>query len=266
MTMTFQVKDSVLLHDLKLRDEIRFQVTDLGEGEFRVEALEIIKPYSQDNHSQKIISSKSEEIKNVSSQSDIKEKENLINESHKVMEGSSEDELKKSPHNDHFAVQKIDKPDLLSAWVGLDAFPTLHPLVVHLPVVLLPFALLLLTLELISRQKKRQLPVIISAIGGTLGALLASYLLHPHVESMSKEAFEVLEAHDLFAYMTTGFASSACIFLLARFFRWNNKDRKWWTILSFILLLSSSLSVAATGHLGATLSHVHEVEISKMDH
>ena len=43
MTMTFQVKDSVLLHDLKLRDEIRFQVTDLGEGEFRVEALEIIK-------------------------------------------------------------------------------------------------------------------------------------------------------------------------------------------------------------------------------
>ena len=77
MTMTFQVKDSVLLHDLKLRDEIRFQVTDLGEGEFRVEALEIIKTYSQDNHSQKIISSKSEEIKNVSSQSDIKEKENL---------------------------------------------------------------------------------------------------------------------------------------------------------------------------------------------
>ena len=68
------------------------------------------------------------------------------------MEGSSEDELKKSPHNDHFAVQKIDKPDLLSAWVGLDAFQ-LHPLVVHLPVVLLPFALLLLTLELISRQK-----------------------------------------------------------------------------------------------------------------
>ena len=124
----------------------------------------------------------------------------------------------------------------------------------------------MLTLELISRQKKRQLPVIISAIGGTLGALLASYLLHPHVESMSKEAFEVLEAHDLFAYMTTGFASSACLFLLARFFRWNNKDRKWWTILSFILLLSSSLSVAATGHLGATLSHVHEVEISKTDH
>ena len=62
ITMTFQVKDFVLLHDLKLRDEIRFQVTDLGEGEFRVEALEIIKPYSQDNHSQKINSSKSKNI------------------------------------------------------------------------------------------------------------------------------------------------------------------------------------------------------------
>ena len=45
MTMTFQVKDSVLLQDLKLRDEIRFQVKDLGDGEFRVEALEIIKPW-----------------------------------------------------------------------------------------------------------------------------------------------------------------------------------------------------------------------------
>jgi len=44
MTMTFQVKDSVLLQDLKIRDEIRFQVKDLGDGEFRVEALEIIKP------------------------------------------------------------------------------------------------------------------------------------------------------------------------------------------------------------------------------
>ena len=50
------------------------------------EALEIIKPYIQDNHSQKINSSKSEEIKNVSSQSDIKEKENLDDIEKKIIQ------------------------------------------------------------------------------------------------------------------------------------------------------------------------------------
>ena len=161
---------------------------------------------------------------------------------------------------------QLEEKRIVGKWLGLDEFPTLHPMVVHLPVVLLPFAFLLLLIEFFSRSKSPQLPSIIATFGGTAGALTASYWLHPHVESISRDALEVLEAHDLFAYITTGFASGASMCLLLRYFRWNSPDRRWWTGSALILLFFSSLSVAATGHLGATLSHVHQVEISKSNH
>ena len=161
---------------------------------------------------------------------------------------------------------QLEEKRSVGKWLGLDEFPTLHPMVVHLPVVLLPFAFLLLLIEFFSRSKSPQLPSIIATFGGTAGALMASYWLHPHVEYISKDALEVLEAHDLFAYITTGLASGASMCLLLRYFRWNSPDRRWWTGSALILLFFSSLSVAATGHLGATLSHVHQVEISKSNH
>ena len=161
---------------------------------------------------------------------------------------------------------QLEEKRIVGKWLGLDEFPTLHPMVVHLPVVLLPFAFLLLIIEIFSRPKSPQLPPIIATFGGTAGALMASYWLHPHVESISKDALEVLEAHDLFAYITTGLASGASMCLLLKYFRWNSPDRRWWTGSALILLFFSSLSVAATGHLGATLSHVHQVEISKSNH
>ena len=161
---------------------------------------------------------------------------------------------------------QLEEKRIVGKWLGLDEFPTLHPMVVHLPVVLLPFAFLLLLIEFFSRSKSPQLPSIIATFGGTAGALTASYWLHPHVESISRDALEVLEAHDLFAYITTGLTSGASMCLLLRYFRWNSPDRRWWTGSALILLFFSSLSVAATGHLGATLSHVHQVEISKSNH
>ena len=77
----------------------------------------------------------------------------------------------------------------ISGWLGLDAFPTLHSLVVHLSLVLLPFAVFLLLIEWRSRPRKTSLAVILSVLGGTSGALIACFWLHLHVESLSSEAF-----------------------------------------------------------------------------
>ena len=117
----------------------------------------IIGESDQDNLSQNISSSKSEEIKIESSQKDFEEKEILHAQTQKQSSRISLDEKKKSTQKTQPPAQKVEATDPLSAWVGLDAFPTLHPMVVHLPVVLLPFALLLLILEFLSHPKKHQL-------------------------------------------------------------------------------------------------------------
>ena len=209
-----------------------------------------------DNTSQMVIPDEGERLKSVNDKTN-NTKTNVVAE---TVEENIE------PPEKVEIMAQLEEKRIVGKWLGLDEFPTLHPMVVHLPVVLLPFAFFLLVIEIFSRSKSPQLPSIIATFGGTAGALMASYWLHPHVESISKDALEVLEAHDLFAYITTGFASGASMCLLLRYFRWNSPDRRWWTGSALILLFFSSLSVAATGHLGATLSHVHQVEISKSNH
>ena len=226
-----------------------------GHGEEKHEP-KIIDDHKIDNTSQKLIPDKGEHLNSLNDKKN-NTKTNVVAE---TVEESIE------PHEKVEIMAQLEEKRIVGKWLGLDEFPTLHPMVVHLPVVLLPFAFLLLLIEFFSRSKSPQLPSIIATLGGTAGALMASYWLHPHVESISKDALEVLEAHDLFAYITTGFASGASMCLLLRYFRWNSPDRRWWTGSALILLFFSSLSVAATGHLGATLSHVHQVEISKSNH
>ncbi len=226
-----------------------------GHGKEKHEP-KIIDDHKMDNISHKLIPDEGKSINSV--------KDKVNNTKTNVVAEIVEENIE-PPEKAEITAQLEGKRSM-GKWLGLDEFPTLHPMVVHLPVVLLPFAFLLLVIEIFSRSKSPQLSSIIATFGGTAGALTASYLLHPHVESISRDALEVLEAHDLFAYITTGLASGASMCVLLRYFRWNSPDRRWWSGSALILLFFSSLSVAATGHLGATLSHVHHVEISKSNH
>ena len=226
-----------------------------GHGKEKHET-KIIDDHKMENTSQKLIPDKGEHLKSVNDKTNNTKTNGVAEAFEENIEPPEKVEI----------MAQLEEKRIVGKWLGLDEFPTLHPMVVHLPVVLLPFAFLLLLIEFFSRSKSPQLPSIIATLGGTAGALMASYWLHPHVESISKDALEVLEAHDMYAYITTGLASGASICLLLRYFRWNSPDRRWWTGSALILLFFSSLSVAATGHLGATLSHVHQVEISKSNH
>ena len=226
-----------------------------GHGEEKHEP-KIIDDHKMENTSHKLIPDNGESLNS------LNDKEN--NTKTNVVAETVEENIE-SPEKVEITAQ-LEAKRSMGKWLGLDEFPTLHPMVVHLPVVLLPFAFLLLVIEFFSRSKSPQLPSIIATFAGTAGALMASYWLHPHVESISRDALEVLEAHDLFAYITTGLASGASMCLLIRYFRWKSPYRRWWSGSALILLFFSSLSVAATGHLGATLSHIHQVEISKSNH
>ena len=83
---------------------------------------------------------------------------------------------------------------------------------------------------------------------------------------LSEKAEKTLNMHDNFAYLTLFFTLVSCIFLiiesnLVRFLKMRITY-----IIPLILIALSSLTVGITGHYGASLTHVHNIEYEKNDH
>ena len=152
-----------------------------GHGKEKHEP-KIIDDHKMDNISQKLIPDEGERLNSVN------DKEN--NTKTTVVAETGEESIE-PPEKVEITAQLEAKRSMVK-WLGLDEFPTLHPMVVHLPVVLLPLAFLLLVIEIFSRPKSPQLSSIIATFGGTAGALMASYWLHPHVESIGRDAWRYL--------------------------------------------------------------------------
>ena len=146
-------------------------------------------------------------------------------------------------------------------------FSTFHPLVIHLPVILIPFSLFLFILSIKFKKYDFEITANISLIFGTLGAFLATFFFHPHDLILTEKTSEILKMHDYFAYATLTFAALSCIslFIESKFFRFINFKIKLYIPLALILF--STVSVLITGHYGASLSHVYDVKyIEKNDH
>ena len=96
-------------------------------------------------------------------------------------------------------------------------FTTLHPLIVHLPVTLIPFSLFLFIFSVILKKHDFKIVTNITLVLGLFGAILATFLVHPHDLVLSDKTEEILNMHDYFAYLTLIFTILSCISLIIHF-------------------------------------------------
>lgn len=145
-----------------------------------------------------------------------------------------------------------------SVFVPFSNFPTLHPLVVHFPFVLLYVALAAQLVGLFMRRNEllSWITIIVLA-GGFTGALLAMQVFHPHVSDLPPRVQKIFETHEYYASVTTWLAGIALLFKLISHF-WM-KRRTWSEIMVFLIITGSVITVSLAGHLGTQLAYIENV-------
>jgi uncharacterized membrane protein len=139
----------------------------------------------------------------------------------------------------------------------LSDFPTLHPVIVHIPVTLIPIAFLFSLLNLLSIHRLFVWLTLGFAAAGLLGGVVAAFPLHPHTTGLSDAAKVTLQKHDFFAYGTLWLASAAVLVSLLCVWKPSRIVKAGLGA----LLLFSTLAVAITGHYGGTLAYVHGIGV-----
>lgn len=137
-------------------------------------------------------------------------------------------------------------------------FSTLHPLVVHFPIVLLILAFIFQVIGLFNKKNNWDYVTLSLLVAGVLGAYLAGSFFHPHTEELPPDVDAILDRHELFASLTLW--SGIAGLLLKTFTLFFIKKRKLvFEIITTIILLFSAISVSVAGHWGAYLTHVDGV-------
>ncbi|KAA3637682.1 MAG: hypothetical protein DWQ02_06365 [Bacteroidetes bacterium] len=140
---------------------------------------------------------------------------------------------------------------------SFNSFPTLHPLVVHFPIVLLLFAALFQIISFFVFKEQLSWVTLGTATLGLLGAYIAGRFVHPHTSGLSETAAWVLKKHELFADYTLWSALIAVVLkAVSHFFL----ERKLLVeVFVAIALIGSAYSVSEAGHYGAQLIHIEGV-------
>ena len=159
-----------------------------------------------------------------------------------------------SSEHEHGTNAAIDFGGIIDDLTWSD-FPTLHPMIVHVPVTLIPLAFLLALIGLFAAQRTFLWLALAFAAVGLAGGFIAAFPTHPHTHGLSQAAQSTLAKHDFFAYSTLWLTSLAV--LVAAISIW--KPLRLSRIGLTLVLLLASLSVALTGHYGGTLAYVHGI-------
>ncbi len=132
-------------------------------------------------------------------------------------------------------------------------FPTLHPLVVHFPIMLIILAAAFQIVSLFVFRREMGWSVVFLALLGTIGAYLSSNVFHPHTTGLTENAQRLLVEHELFAAYTFWLGAAGLVLKIVSQFI---LARRWWSETAVtIVLLGAAVAVAIAGHHGAELVH-----------
>nr|WKN38600.1 hypothetical protein K4G66_07780 [Tunicatimonas sp. TK19036] len=136
-------------------------------------------------------------------------------------------------------------------------FPNLHPLVVHIPIVMLPLAVVLQLIGFFVFSRPISWIVLGILVLGFLGAYAANNWTHPHVTELPDRVQEVYNRHDTYAAWTLWLSGIAAVLKIASHFLL--KSVRWAEGVIAIVLLACTYTVSVAGHYGSQLVHVEGV-------
>jgi len=148
-----------------------------------------------------------------------------------------------------------DNPNHITA--SWSEFPSLHPLLVHFPIVFLLIAFLMQLAGLFVFREQLTWVSLILLVLGFVGAVAAAYFVHPHTSELPERAALVLGEHERYATLSVWLSGIALLLkLVSHFFL----KRKFWSeLLVAAVMLSVAVSVSIAGHYGAQLVHIEGV-------
>ena len=136
-------------------------------------------------------------------------------------------------------------------------FPNLHPLAVHIPIMLLPLAALLQLIGFFVFKREISWIVLGIVIAGFLGAYAAANLTHPHTAELPAQIQAVYDRHDTYATWTLWLSGIAAVLKIVSHFLF--KSVAWAEGITVAVLLASAYTVSVAGHCGSQLVYIEGV-------
>lgn len=164
-------------------------------------------------------------------------------------------EIDSADHHEAGKTAGWDHPEEVRA--DFEDFPNLHPLFVHFPVALLPFAAFFQLLGLFVYKKEMSWVVMILVLVGFIAGFIAANFVHPHVGNLPKHARQVYGMHDTYATWTLWLSGIAVLLKVGSHFFLNRV--RWAEGVVALVLLGSAFTVSVAGHYGSQLVFIEGV-------